>query len=1036
MSRHQELWRQVSALFCGLTLAAVCGFAETGARPMALLQSRYEIRAGDPARVAVSGETLDFLLHARSRRVSIEGLPTSGLVAGPNHARDGILLAASLRTEPGEYHVTLSATSQTGEERRTTLDVVVKPRTTVPSNSTRNPVVLLNGWEMGFAGSCPIAASSSVTFGNLAQYLVGDGVPVVYLFDNCVEDPNEPIEVLGNDLASFLNSIKYDSGAQVPQIDLVAFSMGGLIARSYLAGLQLNGTYLPPAGPLVGKLVLIATPNFGSFVAGNYMSLLGQGTQDAELEPGSSFLWNLATWNQRGDDLRGVDTIAVIGNAGIYVASLSASSGLANAGDGLVSLTSASLGFITQSSPATRIVPYCHVDPGAFLNSSFGSYLCNAAGIANVTGTTHLTGEIVRSFLSGTTAWSSIGTAPASDPYLSKNGAMFAALVAANGAYAADLSAVEWGTVGLQDGGDLGTIFYYDYIFGTGTFPLSLTSRSLGTQTCGVALPLGYTSTERCKLATNIFSVTPLVSGSARVLTAGATVTLNGASFGMQCNGCKVQAVPAGTSTVDTLTVTSWANTAISVKLPAGVTGLLTLQVLASAGSDSIGVMVAAPSTIAVTPASLQFAYTAGGTAPAAQAVQITNSGTGTLSWTAKASDTWLTLSAASGTAPSTPSVSVSPAGLSPGAYNGTIQISAAGASNSPLSVDVTLTIAPASPVLSVAPQALSFQYTVGSALPAAQNLSLSNGGSGTLSWAASADSYWIGLSAASGSTPGTLSISVNPVNVAAGSHTGVVSVTATNAQVGFASIPVTLVVQGNPAPPVVTAVVNAGSYAAAIAPATWISIFGTNLSGSTYSWQAGDFVNGMLPVSLQGVSVTIDGLPAYIDYISPSQINVLAPDDATVGPVQVVVTTAQQPSNAVTVQDGEFSPAFLTFGGTYVAALHADYSPVGAADLLPGTVTTPAQPGETILLYGVGFGPVTPSQPTGQLVTAAAPLANTVSIAIGGQAAQVVYAGLVEAGLYQFNVTVPNLPNGDAAVVANIGGVAAQTGVLLTVQQ
>jgi uncharacterized protein (TIGR03437 family) len=98
--------------------------------------------------------------------------------------------------------------------------------------------------------------------------------------------------------------------------------------------------------------------------------------------------------------------------------------------------------------------------------------------------------------------------------------------------------------------------------------------------------------------------------------------------------------------------------------------------------------------------------------------------------------------------------------------------------------------------------------------------------------------------------------------------------------------------------------------------------------------------------------------------------------------------------------------------------------------------VTTPAKPGDTILLYGVGFGPATPPQPSGQQVATAAPLANPVQIAIGGQAATVQYSGLVQSGLYQFNVTVPNLPNGDAKVVATIGGIATQTGVSLTVQQ
>jgi uncharacterized protein (TIGR03437 family) len=79
----------------------------------------------------------------------------------------------------------------------------------------------------------------------------------------------------------------------------------------------------------------------------------------------------------------------------------------------------------------------------------------------------------------------------------------------------------------------------------------------------------------------------------------------------------------------------------------------------------------------------------------------------------------------------------------------------------------------------------------------------------------------------------------------------------------------------------------------------------------------------------------------------------------------------------------------------------------------------------------------VIPPQPTGQLVTTAAPLANAVTFTVGGEAAQVEFAGLVGSGLYQFNVTIPaDLPNGDAAVAASIGGLATQTGALVTVQQ
>jgi uncharacterized protein (TIGR03437 family) len=409
----------------------------------------------------------------------------------------------------------------------------------------------------------------------------------------------------------------------------------------------------------------------------------------------------------------------------------------------------------------------------------------------------------------------------------------------------------------------------------------------------------------------------------------------------LQCIGCKVVATPAGSTTAQQLTTTAWANTSITANLPASLTGLVTIQVLAasSLGSDAITVMVNPPSTLAVAPTSLQFAATAGGTAPAAQSIQIANSASGTLTWTATASAAssgkWLSVSPASGTAPSTLTVSVSPTGLSAGTYTGSISVAAAGASNTPASIGVTFTVTAAQPAGAI------------------------------------------------------------------------------------------------------TSVLNAASFQPGFAAATWVSIFGTNLSQSTYTWQASDFVNGLLPTSLQGVSVTINGVAAYIDYISPTQINVLAPDDATAGAVQVKVTAPQQTSNSFSAPKAQFAPAFFTIaGGAYVAARHADYSLVGAANLLPGVPSTPAQPGETILLYGTGFGPTNPPLPTAQLVTAAEPLANSVQISIGGVAATPSFTGLVSPGLYQFNVTVPNVPNGDAAVLATIGGVATETGVSVTVQQ
>jgi hypothetical protein len=100
----------------------------------------------------------------------------------------------------------------------------------------------------------------------------------------------------------------------------------------------------------------------------------------------------------------------------------------------------------------------------------------------------------------------------------------------------------------------------------------------------------------------------------------------------------------------------------------------------------------ASPS-IGVSPSSLSFTATAGGGNPANQTVSITNTGGGTLNWAATDNASWLTISPASGTAPSTLTASISISGLAAGDYNGTITISATGATNSPVSVPVTLTV-------------------------------------------------------------------------------------------------------------------------------------------------------------------------------------------------------------------------------------------------------------------------------------------------------------------------------------------------------
>jgi uncharacterized protein (TIGR03437 family) len=139
--------------------------------------------------------------------------------------------------------------------------------------------------------------------------------------------------------------------------------------------------------------------------------------------------------------------------------------------------------------------------------------------------------------------------------------------------------------------------------------------------------------------------------------------------------------------------------------------------------------------------------------------------------------------------------------------------------------------------------------------------------------------------------------------------------------------------------------------------------------------------------------------------------------------------------SASATVQLAATAPSFFIFKSNAIAALHADYSIIGATTLFPN-LSTPAKPGETIVLYGTGFGATSPAYPGGQMITQSYPLPTMPTVTIGGTAATVTYAGLTGAGLYQINVTVPaSTPNGDMPVVATINGASTQAGAIVTVQ-
>jgi len=250
-------------------------------------------------------------------------------------------------------------------------------------------------------------------------------------------------------------------------------------------------------------------------------------------------------------------------------------------------------------------------------------------------------------------------------------------------------------------------------------------------------------------------------------------------------------------------------------------------------------------------------------------------------------------------------------------------------------------------------------------------------------------------------------------------------------------------------APPAITKVANAEGEVATISGNTWVEVKGSGLAGGTRVWAASDFAafNNQLPTALDGVSVTFNNEKAFVYYISATQINVLTPPDLAAGTATVQVTFNNVPSAPFTVTAQTYSPAFFELN-PYVVATHLDGSLctapiagvclVGPATLYPG-YSVPANPGETIVIYADGFGPVSPAVVSGSL-SQSGMLPVTPSIRIDGVLIQpnpIGFAGLISPGLFQFNVTLPtNLTAGDHMIQAtNSQGFTTQPGTLITVQ-
>jgi uncharacterized protein (TIGR03437 family) len=243
-------------------------------------------------------------------------------------------------------------------------------------------------------------------------------------------------------------------------------------------------------------------------------------------------------------------------------------------------------------------------------------------------------------------------------------------------------------------------------------------------------------------------------------------------------------------------------------------------------------------------------------------------------------------------------------------------------------------------------------------------------------------------------------------------------------------------------APGSVTLVANAFGDTPLIAPNTWVEIKGTNLAppGDSRIWQGPDFTGNKLPTQLDGVSVTVNGKPAYLYYISSTQVNILTPPDAMSGTVQVQLTNAGAKSNSVSVQAQAQSLSFFEFVSSdskhYIYGRHSsDSGLIGPRSLFAG-LTTPVKPGESIFIAANGFGPTDTPVVSGSLTQSGLLPTPLPVIKIGGIPADVSFAGLAGVGTYQINLTVPpGVPDGDNAIIATFSGLNTQQNLQITVQ-
>jgi uncharacterized protein (TIGR03437 family) len=506
--------------------------------------------------------------------------------------------------------------------------------------------------------------------------------------------------------------------------------------------------------------------------------------------------------------------------------------------------------------------------------------------------------------------------------------------------WTASVASGSWLTVSPASGANSATITVAANITGinagaySGTIQVAASGATNSPQTINVTLTVTATPTPTIALSATALTFTVPQSGSNP---ANQTVTIANSGGGTLNWTASVTSgswlsvsPPSGTGTA---TLTIAANIAgLSVSTYTGA-----IQVAAAGASNSpqtINVtlnFVAGPATISLRPSSLAFSAQAGGANPASQTVAISNSGGGTLNWTASvASGAWLSVSPPSGTGTATLTIAPSIAGLSAGSYSGAIQVAATGATNTPQTINVTLTItAPVpSPVIALNPPSLAFTAQQGGANPASQTVSLANAGGGTLDWTATvlSTSPWLTVSPTSGTGAATLTITANSAGLAPGTYSGPIYVAA----IGVSNSPQILAVTFT--------VVQSAASAISLAPSSLQFIATAGTSPATQTFQVLNSFSSTL-----GWTATANTLVGS-NWLSVSPTSGVSPSTLTVS------------VNSASLAKG------IYLGNITITALSTANAINSPQSLLVALAVSAPMIGQNGIVDGAGFAPVVSS--------------------------------------------------------------------------